>query len=272
MSDDKSTSEPDNHPEYKILIGTVSQSGYCHAGYTLSLVKTFSLVANIPNIKLVHKFILNDPLLPRAQNQLAAQLLSDASITHLLLIDREIMWDPRYVLKLLANDKPICGAPCPKKGYRWERIKSRRIKEIVENENISEQEYRNKIRVHLIDYNVKFGPSRKIENSVIEVEEIGSGFMLIKREVFEKLVLKYPESKLNDPTLNSEPALKDYFYNFFEVGIIEGNYFSEDYGFCKKWKALSGKLYADLSLNVTTFGLEDFQGNILEISTIYARK
>lgn len=256
------------HKEYKILIGTPANNGQCHAAYAISLVKTFSLIAKIPNIKLLHKFILNDSLVPRTRNQLAAYVLSDPSITHLLFIDSDIQWDPKDIIKLLSNNKPVCAATCAKRGYRWERLKTKKLKDLLAKEDLSDPEFKEKVKAHLVDYNVNFGATRKVEEGVIEVEEIGTGFMLITREVFEKLASSHPELKLKDPSLGLEEKAREFFYCFFDLGIHEGIYYSEDYSFCKKWKTAGGKIYADLSINLSHFGMEEYQGNILDISSI----
>lgn len=260
--------QPPQDKQYTILIGTPVPTGMCHAAYTQSLVKTLSLFTKAPNIRLYHKFVLNDNLVSRSRNLLAAYILSEPRITHLLFIDPDIRWDPKQIYKLITNNKPICAAVYSKRGYRWDRLRTKKFHELLTKKDLSDAVFREKAKAILLDYNVHFGATRKMEDGVIEVEEIGAGFMLIAREVFDTMAQAHPEWKLKDPKITIESKAKDFVYSFFEYGMYDGNYYSEDYSFCKKWRSLGGQIYADLSINLSHFGIEEYHGNILLASKI----
>ena len=45
-------------------------------------------------------------------------------------------------------------------------------------------------------------------------------------------------------------------YALFDTSIDkEGNYLSEDYTFCERWRGLGGKIYADTSIPYPTQGI-----------------
>jgi hypothetical protein len=77
-----------------------------------------------------------------------------------------------------------------------------------------------------------------------EVTKTGTGFMLIKREVFEKLDA-HPAVKpfINDIGLPAE--LNPYMKTYFDTAVREGRYYSEDWTFCENWRDLGGKVWVD---------------------------
>jgi hypothetical protein len=77
-----------------------------------------------------------------------------------------------------------------------------------------------------------------------EVTKTGTGFLLIKREVFEKLNA-HPavRSFVNDIGLPAE--LNPYMKTYFDTAVREGRYYSEDWTFCENWRDLGGKVWVD---------------------------
>jgi hypothetical protein len=77
-----------------------------------------------------------------------------------------------------------------------------------------------------------------------EVSKTGTGFMLIKRHVFEKLNA-HPATKpfLNDIGLPAE--LNPYMKTYFDTAVRENRYYSEDWTFCENWRDIGGKVWID---------------------------
>jgi len=63
-----------------------------------------------------------------------------------------------------------------------------------------------------------------------------TGFLRINRAVFEAMAPHVETYMHND----GEPTLKA----FFKTEIIDGLYWGEDPNFCRKWRALGGKVHA----------------------------
>ena len=254
---------------YKILIATPCYNGMCHAGYTLSLLRTFAYFQAAKNIKFAHKFILFESLVPRARNHFLAYAMSDPEITHVLFIDSDMKWEPADIGKMLAANKGIIGGTCPKKRYHWDKLRTEAVREILLNDKLSQDEFREKIKANLVEYAINFGPSRDVKGGLIEVEHIGTAFMLISRAVIMEMMAAFPELKVKNPSNELTEEAKKHMYCLFELGVDkEGDYFSEDYSFCGRYASLGGKIYADLSINLTHQGQEDFQGNFLSLGNL----
>ena len=56
----------------------------------------------------------------------------------------------------------------------------------------------------------------------------------------------------------------DNFYDLFKVGIRNGIYESEDWGFCSLWKSVGGKVLIHPEINVKHLGWHEYSGNLLK--------
>jgi len=156
----------------------------------------------------------NESLISRARNTLTAKFLNNKDSTHLLFIDADIGFEPWHILVLLNRDVDVIGGLYP--------MKSLPIKWCVNGFDGAEE-----------------GP-----DGLQEVSKTGTGFLLIKRHVFEKLNA-HPATKpfLNDIGLPAE--LNPYMKTYFDTAVRENRYYSEDWTFCENWRDLGGKIYVD---------------------------
>ena len=156
----------------------------------------------------------NESLITRARNTLTAKFLATEGSTHLFFVDADIGWEPWHLLVLLNHDKDVIGGLYP--------MKSLPIKWCVNG----------------------FEGAEEGENGLQEVSKTGTGFLLIKRHVFEKLK-SHPAVKpfANDIGLPKEldPHMKTY----FDTGVRENRYYSEDWAFCENWRDLGGRVWVD---------------------------
>jgi hypothetical protein len=104
------------------------------------------------------------------------------------------------------------------------------------------------------------------EEGCIEVRHGGTGFMLIKRGVFEHLtphVPTYRVSSFKDPETGE--YVKPLTHEFFATSIDEGGaLLSEDYHFCELWRTHGGKIHAHPFIQLYHVGTYVFGGDILK--------
>jgi len=258
------TTDQNTSRSTRIFIATPSYDAQVHTGYALSLVKTHAYFQSSTEVDIVHQFRLHDCSIPRARNYFAAFFLSDPTLTHLLFIDSDINWKPEHIYKLLKSNKPIIAATFPKKKYIWDKLRSANVQNIIMDKKLSPDEFQRKIKANLVDYAINFGDSREVKNNIIEVKHVATAFMMIERQVLEKMCLAYPERKItnhNDVPLNVHQHL----FSLFEQENENGEYLSSDYSFCRLWAKTGGKVYADLSISLSHHGAEDYAGSILDI-------
>ena len=252
---------------YHVFIGTPCYGGLCHVNYVVRLMNTQQLLAQL-GVQCSVEFMKNESLITRARNNMVAKFMSNPETTHLLFIDSDITWHPMDVVKLLAAEKDVVGGIYPKKRYAWERLTPENIKDFVSRKNL----YYNKdksdedlIRENLVNYNLNYDrKTMKIENNLLEIYTLATGFMCIRRNVFPILMEKYPEKKYCDDVgyLTTENENK-YAYNLFDTEIIDNHLFSEDWYFCHIWRLAGGQIFCDVTIELQHSGTEDFRGRLL---------
>lgn len=91
---------------------------------------------------------------------------------------------------------------------------------------------------------------------LLEVEAVPAGFMRITRNAVEQMVLKYPEKRFRDHN-----APKGYAWALFD-NIHEGDdYYGEDYSFCRRFRAIGGKVYVQPEIIMGHVGPKAFVGS-----------
>jgi hypothetical protein len=157
----------------------------------------------------------NESLISRARNTLSAKFLHTEGSTHLMFIDADIGWEPWHLLALLNADKDVVGGLYP--------MKSLPVKWCV---------------------NGIPGQVEDPESSLIEVTKTGTGFLLIKRDVFDKLNA-HPAVRPFTNDIGLDPALNQYMKTYFDTAVREGRYYSEDWTFCENWRDIGGQVWVD---------------------------
>lgn len=156
----------------------------------------------------------NESLISRARNTLVAKFLNNPDSTHLMFVDADIGWEPWHLLALLNRDVDVIGGLYP--------MKTLPVKWVVNGFEGAET-----------------GP-----DGLQEVSKTGTGFMLVKRHVFEKLN-EHPAVKpfANDIGLPKE--LDQHLKTYYDTAVRENRYYSEDWTFCENWRDLGGKIWVD---------------------------
>ena len=256
-----------NNPHLVIL--TPCYGGLCHVSYLTSLINTINLFRQL-NFPLQIEFCKNDSLVSRARNNLVARALSNSKTTHIMFIDNDISWDPFDVLKLILADKELIGGIYPLKNYNWSKMTTdpNYISQILEKKNqsqlasiISDEKM---IQSSLLNYNVNYlGNILQIDNNLAKVKHVATGFMMIKRELFIKMMKSFPSTKYVDDVNFLRPEENEFAYALFDCGVEEGHYFSEDWLFCHRWTKMGNEIWIDVSINLTHTGTEEYSGSYI---------
>lgn len=98
----------------------------------------------------------------------------------------------------------------------------------------------------------------------LQVSYATTGFLLVKRGVFEKLASSYPERQFRndiDGYMDADPKM---FYDFFPVTIepTTRRYESEDYGFSRLWTSVGGEIFVIPNITLRHHGWYAYEGNL----------
>ncbi|MFI3255887.1 MAG: hypothetical protein R3Y52_00370 [Psittacicella sp.] len=207
---------------------------------------------------------LNGSLITLLRNTFVSMFLDDSeNLTHLFFLDSDIGFHPEHVERLLKFDAHLSCGIYPRKKVFWDRVKS----EVIANPEISNEDLEAKSVIYDTNFVNFNGNPTKSESGFCEILNAGTGFMMIKREVFEIMKQKYPERQYEPSQIvNSGSHKSQNCYNFFDTGFIphenNKNFYSEDYYFCSLWRNCGGKIYADYTQNLWHAGVMTFHGKL----------
>lgn len=190
----------------------------------------------------------SESLIQRARNAAAAECLR-GPYSHLFFIDADIEFDARDVFHLLDHGVDLVAGAYPVKRYD---DSGPRIEEEVRSRGPAGLLDRLTDFPFNLDYEeVLAGKVEMTDGGLLSVGEAPTGFMCIRREVLERL--------------RDRQIAKPYHggWTFFDcyVDTVSGQYLSEDYGFCRSWKAAGGKLWIDLRVKLGHHGQAVYRGD-----------
>jgi hypothetical protein len=214
-----------------VFIATPMYGGMVTGTYAVSLAHTPGVLFK-NGIGLFYSCVMNDSLVERARNRLTFEFLQSPA-THLMWIDGDIGFDPADIVSMVRADKDIVCGIYPKKEIHWQEV-ARAAKEGVPPERL--RDYEHSLVLNLIDDS----PDRVTADGLVEIANAGTGFMLIRRGVFEALaddVPSYVDSSTPGIVLKA----------FYAVSIDPDaghSLLSEDYHFCRLARERGIKIYA----------------------------
>lgn len=189
------------------------------------------------------QFLNGDSLVSRARNRIAERFLA-SDCQYLMFIDNDILFQKDDITRLRAWEKDIVGGVYLKKKIPYAAVANRHV-------------------------------GTDPDTGLFEMQEIGTGFMMIHRRVFERIVEWFGSELYYEPA-SDEPQEGKY-YDFFRVGVSKHTkqYLSEDYFFCEYARKVGFKVWLDSGIMVKhkgggVFPFDDEQ--FLEASADFIQK
>jgi len=241
-----------------LFVATPMYGGVNHGLYMKSCLDLQALCMQY-GVQVKFSFLFNESLITRARNYLVDEFLHRSECTHLLFIDSDIHFDPNDVIALLAIDKDVIGGPYPKKAIKWKSVKTA----ITKNPEL-DPAFLDKITGDYVFNPVK-GTAQFNVSEPLEVLEIGTGFMMVKREVFAKWESAYPEFRYKpDHVGQANFDGSRYIHAYFDTVIDKDSerYLSEDYMFCQWWRNIGGSIWLCPWMRTSHIGTYHFQGDM----------
>jgi hypothetical protein len=241
----------------KIFVATPMYGGQCFGYYTQSVLQLNNHFRD-NNITSMFSFMFNESLITRARNALVNAFLKTDS-THLFFIDSDIGFNPADVIRMINADKEVIGGIYPKKEINWSSVK-RAMDNGVEFKDL--KHHTGSFVVNLVGY---AGEVTVPVNEPCEIYNAGTGFLLIKREVFETLAPLVPTYKNDVHDLGNTMVGQEEIKEFFATSIEPETerLLSEDYHFCYIWRKAGGKVWAAPWATLTHNGTYAFEGRLI---------
>ncbi len=237
-----------------VFLSTPCYGGLCLEGYAESLIRLQRTCAE-NGIEIVLDTTENESLVHRARNLSIARFLLENKQDFFMFIDADIHFDPAAVVRLIKAEHDVAVAAYPKKAVMWEQAADAMKKGDTRDPS--------RMSSSLV-LNFKY-QNTPLVNGFAEVLDGPTGFMLIKREVIQKMYDHYRDtlSCVNDH--QNRGTLTDYVAIFdCMIDPQSKRYLSEDYAFCRRWQMMGGKIYADCLTTLGHIGNLRFSGSMDE--------
>jgi hypothetical protein len=239
-----------------LVVATPCFGGQISTIYARSIFHLQSAVRSLSNIKLKVELRDGDALITRARANLMTLFLNDPTATHFLFIDADIGFTPDQVFRLIESGADMVAGAYPIKRVNWEKAR-RAIKA-----------ERSDVPSAALDYVLEIDDPDHVAvvNGFTRVRYAGTGFLMIRRHVFEKMCAHPGYASLQFFREHSLDVLAGSPNRFalFECMIdpAGGTYLSEDFAFCKRWTDIGGEIWADLQSRLDHVGPSVFHGNL----------
>ena len=246
-----------NVAPYSIFVATPVHSD-CSIHFTQSVLE-FQKACLKKNVK-VHFQLMKSSLVTQGRNLCVAAFL-ESKMSHLLFIDSDIDFKASSIFKMIELDKDVISVPYPLKTMMWDKA--------FEKFKRGEIKDHKQLRLSVNSYPMKVKDQTNIQmtKGVIEVTHSPTGCMLIKKEVFEKMIKHYPEKEIVQNTIiNGKLEVKPHMWNFFDClhDPETKTYLGEDFAFCKLWNKLGGKCHAYILDSITHVGEYSYTGKFVD--------
>lgn len=203
----------------KVLIATPAYDGRLDVWYTTSLVNSIR-VAQANDIFLHPVFMSYDALIQRARNDLFA-LAVEGGYDDMIFIDSDMEWHPMWIMELLGREQDVVGGTARKKTDDAEMY-------AVKTKNLD------------------------VEDGLIKVEALGTGFVKYSRKAFMGLWDISPEYENEGKKRRM----------ICDVGIVNGQLVSEDNMLCRKLTDLGYDIWLAPHMTCVHIGTKKFYGDV----------
>lgn len=194
-----------------VLIATPTTRGGIEPNYVMSVLASY-LYLLTHGVDTQYK-IITSSWISSARNRVVADLDKD----FLMFVDSDIIFPADAIKKLLLANKDIIGGLYYKKGDGNMPVAA------------------------IIDEDGEHHCIKEVPDKVFEVDAIGTGFLLIKKTVFDAFTAE-KRKELGDP------------FNFWTKP--DGGEDSEDWSFCRRAKKLGFKIWCDPTIEIGHIGMQ----------------
>jgi hypothetical protein len=216
----------------KLMIATPAYSGKVDIPYAISLAET-TVALRQHGIEVVPMITTSGSLLVAERNRLL-QAFWDSDCTHMLCIDGDLGWPAQAVLAMLDAKKEFVAGVYPARGGE---------------------------KVYLFRPEYREDGGIETDAHLLKMQYIPAGFMLIARSVMEKMRDAHPDLYFQPKeTLNNPEAG----YCFFNTEVWEGEFWGEDFVFCRKAREAGVDIWVDPLIQFNHAGII---GMLLDVLT-----
>jgi CRISPR/Cas system CMR subunit Cmr4 (Cas7 group RAMP superfamily) len=198
-----------------IFVATPAFNNKVNSEYALSLI-ALNILLRDNGVDITNSVNNSGSLLVAERNRIVENFYNSEA-THLLCIDSDLGFPAEAVLAMLKADKEFVAGVYP----------ARTTDSAVE---------------FLIRPKLKEEDKLIFEGHLLIAEYVPAGFMLLSREAIQKMRDKFPELYYQP---KAESKKEEHAYLFFNTELHEGEFWGEDYVFCRRAREAGIEIFVD---------------------------
>jgi len=235
-----------------VLLATPCFGGSVTAAYMRSVMSLMQ-AAGPAGFDLSHALLGGDALITRCRNTLLGAFM-ESPASHLLFVDSDIEFTPADAVRMLRAGKDCIAGMYPIKSLNWGRT-------ALHHRAHGEADQ----TACLMYVGKPCEPAeREVEAGLVSAVYAGTGFMMITRAAIARMIDAYPQTRyraIHAWPLPDGPERERYALFDTMIHPQTGEYLSEDYAFCHRWRAIGGRIWLDTQIRLTHVGSFEYQGN-----------
>jgi hypothetical protein len=241
-----------------LLVASPIYNDQCYGSYAASLLALQKEVLR-RGYEFTFQWTKNISMITQARNVLAHWFMHHSEATHLLFVDADMAFEAKDVMRMFDHDHDLMAAIYPRKVISWENVAAaaRRFPDLPAEDLV-------KIAGTFGTFSLLPDKLQMPLDRPFAIANAGTGLMLIRRNVFERLEQAYPDLRIR----MSEKAEKlfpgqDYMHAPFETTFDdEGRVVSEDLSFCNRWRAIGGDVHGCAWFRTRHLGTYEYASDI----------
>lgn len=193
--------------------------------------------------------------------ELARALILDEAnktpgVTDCMMIDDDMGWHVDDLIRLWSSDKGLVAGVGRRRGVLESNNPGGYATKFLTAEGVERKPF---MQPHELRFPVDTA------DGMMEVEGVGAAFLRLRVSAIQKMVGHYPELigrvSMTNPTGDVERMLLPL---LFKTDIFDGDYQTEDYSFCQRWRAMGEKVWVDPTIKLRHWGDHCWEGALVE--------
>lgn len=201
-----------------------------------SMIETVTLLRSL-GVGAELRLMVGVPVV-EARNALANRFMASA-FTDLMFIDADEAWDPWDVVRLLASGLPLVAGVGRKKSSAPDEELASWCFALLPSDQ---------------------GTVPITDAGLVEVDAVGTGFMLVSRSVFEDLAATHPDWRRESVGAQRVENFFEYFACDLTANGVRRN--GEDISFCHRYRAIGGRIFIDPTISIRHYGTHEYSGSL----------
>ena len=227
--------------------------------------------AQAEGVSVRFEFILHEAQIHRARS-LLADLFVQSDCTHLLFVDADIDFaaaDIFAMIEAMAGraDCAILGAAVPRRTVNWPRVARAAERGLAKHNAADLARYAGDFALSFLNAEERFALT-----DLVELSQLGTGLMLIRRDVVETLCARHPDLLFRTDARDRQgTGVGESVHALFlpEIDRSSGLMLSEDYAFCRRARDAGFRIWLAPWVRTTHSGPATFRGSLADLAPLF---